>query len=143
VTATIVVGYDDSDGATAALDAAARLAGPLGARIVAVFCYEPPAVLAGGAAGEQRNQIEEMGRAWLGRAMQRLEGSGLEFEGELVDARPVEGLVAAGDEHDALFIVVGHHGEGPLRGAILGATSSKLLHVAERPVLVVPAAEAD
>jgi nucleotide-binding universal stress UspA family protein len=136
---TIVVGYDDSVGATAALRAAARLAGPLDARIVAAFCYEPPNLMAGGAAGEQRDRIEELGRAWLTSAMNQLEGSGLEFEGELVDARPVEGLLAVGDKYDAIFIVVGHHGEGPLRGAILGATASKLLHLTERPVLVVPA----
>ena len=62
------------------------------------------------------------------------------FAGELVDGRPAEGLIAAADEHDAAMIVVGHHGEGPLRGALLGATANKLLHLAERPVLVVPAA---
>lgn len=38
-------------------------------------------------------------------------------------------------------LVVGHHGEGPLRGALLGATANQLLHQAERPVLVVPATE--
>jgi nucleotide-binding universal stress UspA family protein len=34
---------------------------------------------------------------------------------------------------------VGSYGERPLRGAILGSTPHKLLHLAERPVLVVPA----
>ena len=37
------------------------------------------------------------------------------------------------------MIVVGHHGEGALRGALIGATANKLLHHSERPVLVVPA----
>lgn len=39
------------------------------------------------------------------------------------------------------MIVVGHHGQGPLRGALLGATANRLLNQAERPVLVVPATE--
>ena len=40
---------------------------------------------------------------------------------------------------DAPMIVVGHHGEGPLHGALIGATANKLLHQSERPILVVPA----
>ncbi len=37
------------------------------------------------------------------------------------------------------MIVVGSYGDPPLKGVILGSTPSKLLHVADRPVLVVPA----
>ena len=39
---------------------------------------------------------------------------------------------------DAHMIVIGTHGESPLRGAILGSTPHKLLHLADRPVVVVP-----
>ena len=38
------------------------------------------------------------------------------------------------------FIVVGTYGESPLKGAILGSTPHKLLHLSEVPVVVVPAA---
>ena len=37
------------------------------------------------------------------------------------------------------MIVVGTYGEHPLRGAILGSTPHKLLHLSSRPVLAVPA----
>ena len=37
------------------------------------------------------------------------------------------------------MIVVGSYGESPIAGAVLGATAYKLVHVGERPVLVVPA----
>ena len=37
------------------------------------------------------------------------------------------------------MIVVGSYGDPPLKGMILGSTPNKLLHLAERPVLVVPA----
>jgi nucleotide-binding universal stress UspA family protein len=37
------------------------------------------------------------------------------------------------------MIVVGSYGERPLKGAILGSTPYKLLYLADRPVLVVPA----
>ena len=57
---------------------------------------------------------------------------------ELVDERPVDALLAVAEEHAARFIVVGGYGESPLRGAILGSTPHKLLHLSETPVVVVP-----
>ena len=60
----------------------------------------------------------------------------------MVDAKPAEALVQAADWHDASVIVVGTAGESPLRGAILGSTPHKLLHLSSRPVLCVPAGDA-
>jgi nucleotide-binding universal stress UspA family protein len=37
-------------------------------------------------------------------------------------------------------IVVGTAGESPLKGAMLGSTPHKLLHLSSRPVLCVPVA---
>ncbi|MGH2974785.1 MAG: universal stress protein [Solirubrobacterales bacterium] len=37
------------------------------------------------------------------------------------------------------MIVVGSYGEAPLKGAIIGSTPCKLLHLSLCPVLVVPA----
>jgi len=137
---TIVVGFDDSDGSRAALEHAVGLARRAGYSVTVVFCYEPPATRAGGAL-DQKDLLEQLGRELLKKAQEQVAGSDVTVEGELVDGRPVDGLIAAADEHDAAMIVVGHHGEGPLRGALLGATANKLLHLAERPVLVVPASE--
>ena len=50
----------------------------------------------------------------------------------------MDALISLAEEHDARAIVVGTHGESPIRGAILGSTPHKLLHLSERPVLVVP-----
>ena len=36
--------------------------------------------------------------------------------------------------------LVGSYGEPPLKGALIGSTAHKLLHLSERPVLVVRAA---
>lgn len=134
----IVVGYDDSDGAKAAVGEAVTLARGLGRGIVLVFCSEPPAIHAGGA-GDQRDVIASIGEEMLGHGAALVTAGGVDVALELVDARPVDGLIAAAEAVDAPMIVVGHHGEGPLRGALLGATATKLLHHAERPVLVVPA----
>jgi nucleotide-binding universal stress UspA family protein len=56
-----------------------------------------------------------------------------------VPERPAAALVDVADQRDARFIVVGTWGESPLRGAMLGSTPHKLLHIADRPVVVVPA----
>ena len=57
----------------------------------------------------------------------------------VVDERPAQALVDAADEHDAMVIVVGIWSESPLRGALLGSVAHKLLQLATRPVLCVPA----
>jgi Universal stress protein family len=44
-----------------------------------------------------------------------------------------------GSSRVARMIVVGSYGEAPLKGAIIGSTPYKLLHLSQRPVLVVPA----
>ena len=59
---------------------------------------------------------------------------------ELVNDRPSTGLVAVADDVGAQMIVVGSYGEKPLKGALVGSTAHKLLHLSERPVLVVRAA---
>ncbi len=56
----------------------------------------------------------------------------------IVERAPAEALVDLAHERDARVIVVGTRGESPLRGALLGSTPHKLLHLADRPVLVVP-----
>jgi len=40
-------------------------------------------------------------------------------------------------EHDVSVIVMGSRGRGDLAGAILGSTAHKVIHLADRPVLVV------
>ena len=56
----------------------------------------------------------------------------------LVSERPHTALLKLAEENDARFIVVGSWGESPIRGAILGSTPHKLLHLSHTPVVVVP-----
>ena len=137
---TIVVGYDGSEGAKAALRTASEIARTGSLSMHVVFCYEPPAAYAG-AAGTQRDAIESVGRTFLDEAQAQLTKSDVDGNCELVGGRPLDGLMAAADKYDAAMIVIGHHGEGPIKGAILGSTAHKLLHHSSRPILVVPATE--
>jgi nucleotide-binding universal stress UspA family protein len=134
---TLVVGYDDSAGSRAALVAAIDLARELGDRIVIAFGYEPPGRL-GEEAGAAREAVRELGERATAHAIARAHAAGVEAELALVDAHPVEALLRLAEERDARMIVVGSYGEHPIKGAILGSTAHKLLHLSERPVLAVP-----
>jgi nucleotide-binding universal stress UspA family protein len=134
----IVVGYDGSDCGKAALDEGLRLAKDLGDRVVVVFGYAPPG-LWGGEIVEHEGAIEELGQKLMDEARSRAESSGVATELEMVAKKASEALVAVADERDARMIVVGSYGDPPLKGMILGSTPNKLLHIADRPVLVVPA----
>ncbi|MCU0313110.1 MAG: universal stress protein [Solirubrobacteraceae bacterium] len=133
----LILGYDGSAGAHAALIEAVRLARDLGATLGVVFSYEPPAREAGEVA-DQREAIRELGVQIVQEAEARLADLGFaEYEALLIDDRPADGLVRVADERDARMIVVGGAGERPIAGALLGATPHNLLHLTDRPVLVV------
>jgi nucleotide-binding universal stress UspA family protein len=134
----IVVGYDGSDCSRAALDEGLRTAKALGDEVVVVFGYSPPG-LWGGEIVEHEDAIEERGTKVLEEAKHQAEAAGATVELALVAKKPSEAIVETADERDARMIVVGSYGDPPLKGIILGSTPNKLLHLADRPVLVVPA----
>ncbi len=139
--ASIVVGYDGSACGEAALAAALRLAPSLDDEVIVVFGYAPPGIW-GGEIADHEEAIEELGETVLGKARAQAAGHGVEIGEELVPKRGVEALIEVADVRDARMIVVGSFGESALKGIILGSTTNKLLHLTDRPVLVVPAEEA-
>lgn len=135
---TIVVGYDSSDCGKQALDRAVELAKSLGDQVVVVFGYAPPGIW-GGEIAEHEEAIEELGEKLTAEARERAAAQGVKAEVAMVAKRGAEALIEVADERDARMIVVGSYGEAPLKGALLGSTPNRLLHIAGRPVLVVPA----
>jgi nucleotide-binding universal stress UspA family protein len=133
----LVVGYDGSDCSEAALDKALALGTRLGEKVVVVFGYAPPG-LWGGEIAEHEEAIEEIGEKVTGEARRRAAAAGVEIEVELVAMRPTEALLEVAERCEATMIVVGSYGEPPLKGIILGSTPNRLLHLSDRPVLVVP-----
>lgn len=134
----IVVGYDGSDCSRAALAEGMRTAGTTGDQVVAVFGYSPPG-LWGGEIVEHEEAIAERGAKVLDEAKHQAEAAGTTIEVELVAKKASEALIEVADKREARMIVVGSYGDPPLKGMILGSTPNKLLHMADRPVLVVPA----
>jgi nucleotide-binding universal stress UspA family protein len=137
---SLVVGYDGSPAGEAALEQALALAGQLGDGVIVVFGYAPPG-LWGGEIAEHEEAIEEFGQKVTAQARSQAAARGTEIEVELVARHPVEALMKVAAERQARAIVVGSTGESQLKGMILGSTPNKLLHLTDRPVLVVPANE--
>ena len=137
----VILGYDHSPGSQAALRAATQLAGGLSAKLVIVYGYGAPgSTLSGDEVRAHRAALADEGRSLTDQARKQAQDAGVESEVELVDERPVDALLAVAGKHSASYIVVGGYGESPLRGAILGSTPHKLLHLSKTPVVVVPAA---
>lgn len=133
---TIVVGYDGSDCAKAALQQGAELANSLGDTLVLVFGYAPGGY-GGGEVPEQRRAVEELGEKVTAEGRELAKQAKADCEVELLPEHPFHALTDVAEQRDARMIVVGSHGESPLKGAILGSTPYKLVQVSERPVLVV------
>jgi nucleotide-binding universal stress UspA family protein len=137
--ATQVVGYDGTDGARAALHVAIGLAAELGDGLVAVFAHVTSRL--GGEVRDYDDAIREQGRGVLEEARSIGREAGVEIELVMRELSSAEALIAVADEHDARMIVVGSYGERPLKSALVGSTPTRLLHLSERPVLVVRAPE--
>ena len=119
----IVVGYDGSTTAKAAVDRAAREAGPDG-QVYVVHAYDDhPA----------------RGRAVIdGLAMEDDPLLDTNWEAELVEGPASDAILAVAHTRDADEIIVGSHGRGPVARAALGSVSHDLLSRADLPVLVIP-----
>lgn len=131
----IVVGIDGSNCSNMAVAEGAVLATELGEKLYVVFGYEP--WRGGGEIQDHRQALEELGEKVGGAAVEQAKAAGADAELKLVDRGSVDALLATADEYEARMIVVGSYGDSPLKGAILGSTPHKLVHLSKRPVLVV------
>jgi nucleotide-binding universal stress UspA family protein len=134
----IVIGYDGSDSSKTALGQALGFAEALGDSIVVVFGAAPGGY-GGGEVPEQRKAVEEFANTVTAEAVEIAKSANVDCKVELINEHPHEALITAGDKHDARMIVVGSHGERPLKGAIIGSTPYKLVQLSDRPILVVRA----
>jgi nucleotide-binding universal stress UspA family protein len=134
----IVIGYDGSDSSKSALSQAFDFAKALGDSVVVVFAYAPGGY-GGGEVPEQRRAVEEFGENVTQEAVEAAKSAKVDCKVEMINEHPHDALITIGDKHDARMIVVGSHGDNPIKGAIIGATPYKLVQMSDRPVLVVRA----
>lgn len=135
---SVVLGYDESPGAERALHVALEVATAFGEPLVLVYGAAAP-----GSAGEVPRAPRGRpggGRSALARAVEAADEAGVPSTVEVVDEKPAQALLDAAERHGARVIIVGSWGDSPIRGALLGSTPHKLLHLSPVPVLCVPTA---
>jgi nucleotide-binding universal stress UspA family protein len=134
---TIGVGYDGSPEAQSALGLAQELAKAVGAglRVIDVVVPTEP----GGPFHAYRPDWTENARARREEAEERLAAILAEVgeiaTGDIAFGDPARELALEGNHLDLL--VTGSRGYGPVRRLMLGSTSSKLVHEAPCPVMVL------
>lgn len=133
----IVLGFDGSPTAIAALEETVRIAQETGSEVVVVFAYHI-SPLGGGDVRDYKEALEKVATHETSRASADLEAAGVPHSILHVSGKPADALLETAQETGARMIVVGGPTRGPLTGAVLG---SAVLHLVQRspvPVLVVP-----
>jgi nucleotide-binding universal stress UspA family protein len=134
----IVLGYDGEPGSLAALRTAVTVAGAFKRPLVIAFGYAPAPM--GGDVADLSRAVRELGEKFTSEAVKIAHDidPAVDVHVEMVNDRPADAILRAADQYDALTIVVGAAGRGPMAGALLGSVTYQLVHRSTRPVLVVP-----
>lgn len=141
----ILVAYDGSRGADAAIDAGVGLKRVCGAELLVLTIYRHHSLLEASFSMDRPNDRGNMDEIMRGHAREVAEagkkralraGAG-EVRSFIKSGQPARGIVAFGEEHDADLIVVGSRGLGSVEGFLVGSVSHKVTSLAECPVLVV------
>ena len=135
----ILVGVDGSDASAQATEMAGRLAVDLDAKLTVVFVRQLPTVPASpfGVTMDLDAYWEDQERLASSRAVGVLNKFGVAWRLEVRTGDPAVQLERAAEEHGADLIVVGTRGHSVAHRLLLGSVSTRLLHHARRPVLVV------
>lgn len=139
---TIVIGTDGSAEADAAYAAAAEMAQTENARLIVVHVVE----LLGGKGGRvPLHADEDEIHARIVAAVEHLKQKGVAVDLEvhqIAYGGPAHIIAEIADRENADLIVVGNRGHNPVAEIMLGNVPVRLMHIAHRPVLVVPAKSA-
>jgi nucleotide-binding universal stress UspA family protein len=131
---TVVVSYDGSPAATAALHCAAARVRP-GGRVVVVHCYDVPASVLHPSEYQERLEDERVRAEAMLAGLPPLED--VELETELLSGPPARLVVNVANERGASEILLGTRGLSAGR-ALLGSVAHEVIHLAECPVTVIP-----
>jgi len=139
----LVVAYDSSQQADAALDVAIALARSERAAIVACYAIDIAAEIGRVAAAfhytpsSAVKMLREDARAILEAASSRAAAARFEIQTKLIDAPVVSGITSYVRRIGADMIVAGSHGRSGLPRLLLGSVAEGLMRRSGVPVLVV------
>jgi nucleotide-binding universal stress UspA family protein len=150
----VLLGYDGSDSARRAIEAAAALLG--GGPAVVLTVWEPTAAFTGydplagvgegmGRAVGLEREMDDIGAQVAQRtAEQGAEAArehGFDATAQTAEGRVWRAIVDVADEIDARAIAVGTRGHPGLQSLMIGSVANGVVHHSDRPVLVIPPAK--
>jgi nucleotide-binding universal stress UspA family protein len=145
---SVLVPYDSSEPARAALAQALVLLQP-GARLTIVTVVDEAPVMSEAGAGmvvydptEMLEALEEEGRNRLADALSRCAAANVTPLTELAHEQPVPAILAAAKAHECDLIVMGTHARTGVARLFLGSTTEGVLRWSEVPVLTIRAEDA-
>lgn len=133
----ILVAIDSSEPSTRAVEFAAGLAQEHGSEIVALHAF--PRVVS--RFGTSDLEEPDTARELVDETVRDLKDRGLNVRGEVIrvlEGHMARGIVETADSADAGVIVMGTRGLSNFGGLFLGSVTNRVLHLAEKPVIVVP-----
>jgi len=91
-------------------------------------------------AGLVENETTDEAEAQVGAAVEELTKAGIKAHGVLrstIYGHAAREIVEDAKNRDVSVIIMGSRGRGDLAGLVVGSTAHKVIHLADRPVLVV------
>jgi nucleotide-binding universal stress UspA family protein len=134
------------DGSKASLDAVDSLIQHLDwyrhkpdVELITVHLPVPP--LGGVGGGVSKAQLEkyyeEEGQAKLAEAKKKLDAAGIRYQAKVLVGQVAETIVKHARAAKCDLIYLGTRGMGGVKGMLMGSTATKVLHLADLPVLLV------
>jgi len=133
----VLVAIDRSENSKRALAAARELASLSDGEVRILHLREQEVIPRMGLVADES---PEEAHLWLESAVDELRNAGAKATGEVrntIYGQVAREIVADARLHDASVIVMGSRGRGDLTGLLLGSTAHKVIHLTDRPVLVV------
>jgi nucleotide-binding universal stress UspA family protein len=135
----ILLAIDDSEQSGRAVQAAAQLA-KLSGGTVTVFHVREHQDVIGKSGGSFDIEYQEEADALVQKAAAVLEETGVKSTSKVIHAalgHVAREVVKAASEAGSDTIVMGSHGRSAATAAVLGSNAYKVLHLTDRPVLVI------
>ena len=139
----IVVATDGSEQSIRAANVAAAIARHNGARLFIVTVVRPPEgwwgiVGSPPPAESLGNALADAQRAVLEKTISAIDLEGVEYEAVEEVGDPANQLAAFSEANEADLLVIGQRGAGLVERIMVGSVADRVVHIARRPVLVVP-----
>jgi nucleotide-binding universal stress UspA family protein len=134
----ILVAVDHSEASDRALDAARDLALLSQGEVWVLHLREREVAVKTGVSLSDESMDEAS--AAVAAAVDKLTAAGVKAHGDVgttLFGYAARNIIDDAKEHDVDVIVMGSRGRGDLAGLILGSTAHKVIHLADRPVLIV------